>query len=186
MPQNVPHYFIAISIDEQTKKHLASIKETLQDKELPFKIWTHEKDLHITLQFLGAVDQKKMNELIQILRKVEKKPVFPVKIGGLRTFGNPEKPRVLWVDVEKTTEIGHLHKVITELCLEVDLPVDKRNYQPHITLAKRWQNKNMILDKNIFDSPKLGKLMIKEVAIYKINPGNTVKYEPVAVYRLQE
>ncbi|MFC4403610.1 RNA 2',3'-cyclic phosphodiesterase [Gracilibacillus xinjiangensis] len=180
-----PHYFIAIKIDDTTKKSIASIQAIVNAKSIPFKIWVHEQDLHITLQFLGAVNEKKLEVLQEKLRVVEEIQPFTTKIGGLQTFGKKAQPRVLWADVEKKSEIMKLYKKVTNECRELEIQTDTRSYQPHITLAKKWNDRNIQLDETVFENELNIKLEIREVAIYRINLGNKVKYEPIAIYRLQ-
>ncbi|KAB8138321.1 RNA 2',3'-cyclic phosphodiesterase [Gracilibacillus oryzae] len=184
MKQGDPHYFVAVKIDENTKKFLNKIQENIKTKSLPFKVWIHEQDFHITLQFLGATSQDKITELSETLMSMEELPAFTTTIGHLKTFGKSVQPRVLWVDVERTQAVRQLHQLVTDKCKELGLPTDTRSYQPHITLAKKWHDKNLHFDQTILEDYQERKMDITEVAIYKINLNSKIKYEPIAVFRL--
>ncbi len=179
------HYFIAMKLDHSTKEWLDSWKPDINKYHLPYKTWVHKQDYHITLQFLGGIKEEKRNQLMDLLNRVEKLPAFATQITGLDYFGREDRPKVLYASVDKAQELEKLYLAIKAICKEIEIPVDSREYHPHITIAKKWTGKTEKIDKNIFNL-KLNKLIyLSEVALYQINPRKEIKYQPIKVIPLQ-
>ena len=62
--------FIGIFLPEEILDYLYEVENKLK-QSLPAKInWVAKKNVHLTLKFLGLVDDKKVNEIINELKKV--------------------------------------------------------------------------------------------------------------------
>src|SRR5690625_3777269 len=101
-------YFIAIPLPDRLKKKLSNWQSKYKPL-LPYKHWTDRNDFHITLKFLGEVDQEKLHLLQKKLVELKYMQRFTVNVHSLNTFGNPYKPRVLWIGVDKNKEIMAMH-----------------------------------------------------------------------------
>ncbi|TFJ92595.1 RNA 2',3'-cyclic phosphodiesterase [Lentibacillus salicampi] len=180
---NLPHYFIALPLPDFLKEQYASWQRALKDK-LPYKQWTHPEDLHITLKFLGAVEEKQFQTLKQSIKTIENVHAFPLTAEPLGTFGHPEKPRVLWAGVERKHELIRLQKTIEEIAVKVGLQQEKRAYLPHITLAKKWTGGAQDLSGLKQNYTGRQTFKVKQVVIYRIHPGKSPTYQVVAAYDL--
>ncbi|NSL50937.1 RNA 2',3'-cyclic phosphodiesterase [Calidifontibacillus erzurumensis] len=182
----LPHYFIAIPLPEYLQDFF-SIWQTYLKEEVSYKIWTYKKDLHITLKFLGPVDQQRLVKLQEELTIIEKIPSFTVEIGTLGTFGNLKEPRVIWAGVEKTKELASLQQQIENCAINVGFQKENREYRPHITLGKKWTGNpdhgkiEKLKSKFLHDKQKLH---IDQVVIYRIFPERLQKYEVIESYLL--
>ncbi|WP_339228567.1 RNA 2',3'-cyclic phosphodiesterase [Oceanobacillus sp. FSL K6-2867] len=182
------HYFIAIQLPENLQVYFSAWQTELQTK-LTYKQWTHQKDLHVTLQFLGEVDDNKIRQLTEALDELERVSSFDTKVGSLGIFGNPNKPRVLWAGVNKTNALAQLQKRVESCTKTVGFPEENRAYTPHITLAKKW-NGTGSLDRNTIEKLKEAwnetrPMTVEEVVLYRIHPKQTPKYEVVKQYKLR-
>ncbi|WP_068674875.1 RNA 2',3'-cyclic phosphodiesterase [Oceanobacillus sp. Castelsardo] len=185
----IPHYFIAIQLSQKLQDTFASWQNKLQG-ELPYKQWYNKKDLHITLKFLGAVDDEKLDELTARLKQVEELSAFSMKVGTLGTFGNPINPRVLWAGVERVEPLNKVQQTVELAALEVGFPKENRNYSPHITLAKKWNGKTSLSYKEVVEKWKKeytlqASLYVSEITLYQIHPNRKPKYEPVRKFKLR-
>ncbi|GGK06747.1 RNA 2',3'-cyclic phosphodiesterase [Lentibacillus kapialis] len=180
---NFPHYFIAIPLPDSHKQLYAAWQQKLKNK-LCYKQWPHPEDLHITLTFLGAVDETKLEALTQIMHDIENIPAFSLETGKLGTFGNPKKPRVLWADVERKRELVRLQEYVEDIALRVGFQPEKRAYNPHITLAKKCSggNENFSDLKEHYTGQY--RFNVKQVVIYRIHPEKNPKYHVTAIYNL--
>ncbi|WP_156288571.1 RNA 2',3'-cyclic phosphodiesterase [Oceanobacillus salinisoli] len=186
---NAPHYFIAIHLPEHLQDFFSVWQDALYDK-LPYKQWYNKKDLHITLKFLGAVEEQKFAELHKALKEVKNLPAFNVNVGSIGTFGNPKKPRVLWAGVEKNDNIMAVWKKVEQAAIQVGFPRENREYRPHITLAKKWMGEQAAsYDEVLFhikkDFTAIENMFVDEVTIFQIHPSRSQKYEPVGRYSLK-
>jgi len=183
-----PHYFIAIPIPNSLKEHFSYIQSQLKSK-LSYKQWPHKEDLHITLKFLGEVDDKrvgKVNEHLSLLKRI--KP-FELTVKGVGYFGRKDRPRVLWSGIHHNLELAQLKEEVELLTLQKGFETEKRDYKPHVTLAKKWSGEPCgdVLKKIIseYQSERFT-LLVNEVILYKIHPKHNPKYEAIYRYRLKE
>lgn len=182
---NLPHYFIAIPLNHFLKDYFSHWQDSLKE-QLSYKVWPHKQDLHITLKFLGPVGSDTVKDLKNELRSIQQLKSFELNVGTIGTFGNPEKPRVLWAGVEKTNELALLQNQVEECAGRVGFTKENREYRPHITLAKKWSegsaNRSVDAIKNGYKEKQ--KLSVDEVVIYQIFSSRSPKYEVVETYCL--
>ncbi|WP_430784679.1 RNA 2',3'-cyclic phosphodiesterase [Virgibacillus flavescens] len=180
------HYFIGIPVSETSEKLLLSWQSELKNK-LPYKQWTQNSDFHITLKFLGAVNQEKLTNLLFKLKAIERIPAFALEIKGVNYFGNANSPRVLYAEVPKTRALAELVETIATAAEDAGFEREKREFRAHITLAKKWKDplqkirvnemvRNYQIEKPAFD--------VKEINVYQIYPSKNPKYEVIKSYKL--
>lgn len=177
------HYFIAVQLNKEIKEVLASWQAQLRQlNELNYKSWTHPEDLHITLKFLGAVDDEKINVVKDKMLSIIDINRFVIKTNGLGTFGNETQPRVLWTGLQKSSELHYLQKAVESQCEQCGFSKENRPYRPHITLAKKWKG-NRISPEFISDIntkfTERNELVVDSFVIYQIHPSRSQKYEVI-------
>lgn len=133
--------FIAINLPENIKNTLADYQKKWPD--LPAR-WIKPENLHITLVFIGYVEEEEISEIRQILANlvVQHKRFFLVldKI----SYG-PSKiipPRMVWASGELSKEFFELKQDLEkELSKKIKFTPEKREAALHITLAriKEWE-----------------------------------------------
>ncbi|HSO58734.1 MAG TPA: RNA 2',3'-cyclic phosphodiesterase [Paenisporosarcina sp.] len=178
------HYFIGVKLPEGLAKQLVDFRNEWQ-LELSHKRLPVAEDLHITLVYLGAVEAEVLTKLISELNELaEVIPHFTLTLSGVETFGNPSTPRVIYTSIEEQPMLYKLQNTILEKCLALLLPVDRKPFVPHITLAKKWNekldvfSKEMHIDKISFN--------IRDFSIYSINPKEVPSYQPVHTIFLKD
>jgi len=138
--------FIAINLPENVRKKL----EDYQRKwpELPIR-WTKSYNLHITMVFLGYLSDEELLEVIKTTQEVAaRNEFFSINLKRI-IYGPPKKspPRMVWVEGEKSEELGKLQKDLeNSLSAEVSvkenrLVKESRPYTAHLTLGriKTWE-----------------------------------------------
>lgn len=137
--------FIAINLPKETKKRISKIMKDFQEKGIK-KV--EEQNLHLTLKFLGEVNEKKIEEIKQILEKINYKK-FEVSLKNFGFFPNDNFIKVVWIGIEKG------RKEIIELQKKIDFGLKdlsfkpETNFEPHLTIAriKFLKNKKEFLKK---------------------------------------
>lgn len=72
------HFFYALPLPAEVKRELY---EFVQNKELPFSRFVHQEDLHLTLAFLGAAEEDKLNASIELVAEaIQQIAPFPLSI----------------------------------------------------------------------------------------------------------
>ena len=129
--------FIAIELGDEARNYLTRELRRLA-QTLPHLRWVDSQTLHLTLSFLGELDDEQLDQATQatIDTAVNEKP-FTLRIGSLGTFGPPRSPRVVWIGVtDNTPRLLALQKHLTALLAEQGFPPEDRPYSPHLTLAR--------------------------------------------------
>ena len=93
--------FIAIELPKNIKASLAGLQEELKTSGADIK-WVEPENIHLTLKFLGEIDEIVFNKVIKILGDIglEINP-FQLSICSLGAFPKINFPRVIWVGIDK-------------------------------------------------------------------------------------
>ena len=135
--------FIALDPGAAIRDRVIALQESLARSGAEVK-WVEPENLHITLLFLGEVDNR---DVISVCRAVEgaasKLAPIEVSIEGAGCFPNPRRPRVLWIGMGKgKQEVQALHAALEEPLLQLGCyRREERQYTPHITLGRIRQEK---------------------------------------------
>lgn len=143
--------FIAIPMPDEIKEYLFSLqKQLIEDKELGITL-TAVRDFHLTLKFLGEIDENKISKLSDSLKKV-KFEGFKASLGKLGTFPSEKYIRVIWIGINPEERIVELQKTIDNSLNAIGFAKEK-DFKAHLTLArvKNIENKEKL-------SAKLAKL----------------------------
>ncbi|WP_433743823.1 RNA 2',3'-cyclic phosphodiesterase [Falsibacillus pallidus] len=185
-----PHYFIAVSLPKEVKQFL---KQWCQENKnvFPFKKWVHWEDYHLTLAFLGEVPDR---ELLKVKENVSKAIAgfqhLPTSASDLGVFGNPDAPRVFWAGINVPEKLYKLQDAVKEAVESTGLQVDKKPFNPHITLARKWEGHEMFSSDELrkASEAKLDKpsFSISEINLYQTHLDRIPKYEAIETWFLKE
>lgn len=125
----MPRLFTALEIPAATRTHLSLLRAPLGGAK-----WIEPEDVHITLRFVGDIDDRAADEFAGLLAEIHAEP-FPVSIQGVGSFGGRE-PRVLWAGVEAGEPLAALYRANERAARAVGLEADPRSFKPHVTLAR--------------------------------------------------
>ena len=178
------HYFIGFKIPEREANRLANARDKW-DLDKNYKAIPDVRDLHITLQYLGGVEPGIFNELsTKLLGLDESLPGFRLTLRGVSTFGNPNKPRVIYTSVDEEPALIQLQKKIKDIVQTLPLKVDQKPFVPHITLAKKWIGQDLIDLEGMEIEPM--ETVIGHFSIFAIHPQKVPSYEAVKTINLKE
>ena len=121
--------FTGIAIDPAIAQRLAQL-----GGGIPGARWVPAADMHVTLVFVGELDEAAAADLNDALTTV-RLPAFDMTIAGLNTFGH-SKPHTLWAGVEASPDLTHLQTKVTQMCRQLDIAIERRKFVPHLTLAR--------------------------------------------------
>ena len=113
--------------------HIGQSLSTLRGG-LPGARWIDPENYHVTLRFIGDVDETVAHEVASLLGRV-RRPSFEVRVEDLRSFGG-RKPRALVATLGPQQALTELQAEHERLMRRVGLEPDGRKYLPHVTLAR--------------------------------------------------
>jgi 2'-5' RNA ligase len=99
---------------------------------LPGARWIDPENYHITLRFIGDVDDRMADEVYSILGDTRRRNPLTVTIDGLDSFGG-SKPRAVFA---RTSGNGEMQAGQERLFRQLGLEPETRKFTPHVTLAR--------------------------------------------------
>jgi 2'-5' RNA ligase len=134
--------FTAIELGDTARARAAALLDTLRrraSESAPHAkvTWVPAERMHLTLRFIGEVDEAKGEAILAALREPVRLGPFEVRWEGLGSFPPRGAPRVLWVGVA-TGRAGlvEAEAAVSERLQLVGIPREDRPYSPHLTLAR--------------------------------------------------
>jgi 2'-5' RNA ligase len=100
--------------------------------------WQDEEQLHLTLRFVGEVEQPVANDLADALGRISATP-FQLHISEVGRFAQ-RNSGALWAGVEPKAPVAALAAKVERICQFIGLEPERRAFHPHITLA-RWKGR---------------------------------------------
>ncbi|GBD50578.1 RNA 2',3'-cyclic phosphodiesterase [Methylopila sp. Yamaguchi] len=125
----MPRLFTAIEVPEDIGLALSGYRGGLSGAR-----WIDVENYHVTLRFLGDVDEGVAQEAAYLLGAI-RRPPFDVAIEGLDAFGGA-RPRALIAKVAPSPAILELQAEHERLMRRAGLPAESRKFTPHVTLAR--------------------------------------------------
>jgi 2'-5' RNA ligase len=130
--------FIAVDLGQTIRDRLVSLQERLAQTGVAVK-WVERENLHVTLLFLGEVDERGVPAVCQAVADVCREHLpFTLAVEKVGCFGNPRRPRTLWVGVGSgAAELCALHDELESPLLDLGCyRREERRYTPHITIGR--------------------------------------------------
>jgi 2'-5' RNA ligase len=130
--------FIAVDAGKPIRDRCVALQESLAQAGAAVK-WVEPENLHVTLLFLGEVEDRTVPSLCQAVADVcAGHDGFRLSIESVGCFPNPRRPRVVWVGVgDGNAELVALHEALEPPLLDLGCyRREERQYTPHITLGR--------------------------------------------------
>ncbi len=178
--------FVAIPLPDPVTAAISRLTTRLA-VEMPGARWLTSSSLHLTLAFLGDVDQKDLMPVCQATAAaVRSIDPFSLRVAGLGAFPELNSPRVLWAGItgDALPQLSELHSAVSRAVKMAGYPTDER-FTPHLTLARFKPGKLGVPD--LTDVPgrfarwMAGDLLVGEVVTYSSTlTGDGPEYTPLA------
>jgi len=129
-PQVVmPRLFTALEIPSRVAQSLAMMRGGL-----PGARWIDPENYHLTLRFIGDIDDALARDIASLLGQVQR-TAFDLRLDGLSSFGG-RKPRALVAAAAAGQALMELQAEHERLLQRVGLEPEGRKFTPHVTLAR--------------------------------------------------
>lgn len=97
--------------------------------------WIDPENYHITLRFIGDVDNHVADEVSYELDRLSYSESFRIRLSHLGTFGG-DKPRALYAGVENNEALQRLQSSHERVLRRAGLDPEARKFVPHVSLAR--------------------------------------------------
>jgi len=141
VPAATRRLFVAVAPPEAVRRRISSIADRLRTAAGPAAAqlrWVAPENVHVTLQFLGAVPVERVEAVESAVRAVGAggRPLG-LEVGGAGGFPSSRRPRDVWLGLGG--DVPALAGIAAELgrrLAPLGFPPDDRAFSPHLTLAR--------------------------------------------------
>ena len=151
MTTNLVRTFLSIPVKKEIKSKKNMLYSTLEDSKLSIN-WVKNHNLHLNIKFIGQTPEKSINKIIKSVSRITSsiKP-FSVKVSGTGCFPINTRPKTLWLGISgEVKPLIELVKEIENKLFEIGFSKDKKEFIPHITVARISYPQKVIPDVDIF------------------------------------
>jgi RNA 2',3'-cyclic 3'-phosphodiesterase len=125
----MPRLFTGIEIPADAVTALCGLRGGL-----PGARWIDPQNYHLTLRFIGDVDNHIAHSVAEMLDRI-RRPAFSITFDGIGAFGG-RKPHSVYAGVVNAPALTALQGEQERLMQMIGLPPESRKYAPHVTLAR--------------------------------------------------
>ena len=131
--------FVGVDISDEARRAAAAHIDDLRSKFRDVRVgWERPEKLHLTLKFVGDVDNAILPDLTASISEIASRHAFlDLALKGTGVFPSNKKPRILWLGV--TGEASALQRIQTGIEHEFEkfgIAAEKREFNPHLTIGR--------------------------------------------------
>jgi 2'-5' RNA ligase len=123
--------FVAIDLPDRVKDGILTITR----RDIAGARWVPRDQLHLTLRFIGEVEDGSFSAIRENLGHVMGAP-FYLQIRGVGHFPPGRNPRVLWAGVDGCNGLTDLQAQVEREVAAAGIEPERRRFSPHITIAR--------------------------------------------------
>jgi RNA 2',3'-cyclic 3'-phosphodiesterase len=128
--------FLAIELPDSARAHLVDVQRRL-GAEIAKASWTKPENLHLTLKFLGEVDAKRSDALVESLSRIGVDGAIELRAEHVVCFPPRGPVRIIAAALGGTVApLQALHQAIEQRCAFLGFEREGRAYTPHVTLGR--------------------------------------------------
>ena len=133
--------FFALPVPDQALETLLEVQERMKRRAGRSRLhprWTTREQLHVTLKFLGSIDDEHVPALSSALEQLgASTPASRTRLDALGAFGSVRRARVLVAHVaDEDGIIAALAERLELVAEEIGVPPETRDFRAHVTLAR--------------------------------------------------
>jgi 2'-5' RNA ligase len=137
--------FVALEPPEAVRRRLAAVANEIRraaGKAAGEVRWVADENLHLTLQFLGAVPEERVAAIEEAITAAaaQARPLF-LEVKGAGGFPNARRPRVVWLGLSgELAELGEVARDLGRRLSPLGFSPDPRPFSAHLTLGRAKEN----------------------------------------------
>jgi 2'-5' RNA ligase len=172
--------FLAIEFPSDIKEVIFNVQQKLRPS-IQKGNFTRLDNFHLTLQFIGEVDQAGLNKIFQATEQIKNIQPFDLSLGNIGTF--PKKNgEILWLGIEKSSQLGVLYSKLSESLSKFGFNDAQSTYSPHITLGRGIKFNNNVSLNNLTSIPDTRFIVSSFSVMESLRVNDILTYRALRVY----
>ncbi|MFH1194068.1 MAG: RNA 2',3'-cyclic phosphodiesterase [bacterium] len=128
--------FIALEIPENVLDKVITIRDEIYGEDR-FVRWEGKEKLHITLKFLGDVEESKTELIIDALKETANKyRKIKCSFNKFGIFFKDHILRILWGEIEYENHLNDIVNEIEDRMEKIGFSKEKRRFKAHFTILR--------------------------------------------------
>jgi 2'-5' RNA ligase len=180
---NLLRAFIALEVPREMREAVCKATTPLQKEVGSIVRWVPVENMHLTLKFLGDIAPTNVEMLSEMLHaEAGLFHCFDLHLGGLGSFPNLKRPRVIYVGIQAPPAMEALQRGIESAARRLGYESEERGFSPHLTIGRVKQSVTATEQQTIRRALEatridlLGTARVDSVHLYKsdLKPGGSV------------
>jgi 2'-5' RNA ligase len=166
--------FIAINMVGSLHKTLGEVIDKFSSSNASVK-WVEPHNAHLTLKFLGNVEEARLTEVFAACEKAAKgfKPI-DIEVRAVGCFPSMKRPRVVWLGIEKGADaVKQLQQQVENELERIGFPREEKDFKVHLTIGRVKGQQGMSRlcglleeERNVF----IGSMRAEKLSVMKSQP----------------
>ena len=128
--------FIGIPVPEEYARIIGEVQAAWKRRLASKFSWVRPELAHLTLKFLGEVDEARVADIVRAMRKAAR-GIFEMRGGSGGFFPPRGAPRVVWLGFgQGAAECGAYFAALDEALVGAGFPAEAKPFSPHVTVAR--------------------------------------------------
>ncbi len=123
--------FIAVNLDQAIRDRIGEAEKDFDIKGVKL---VDPALIHVTMKFLGYVEENRIDEIAEALKKV-KVPPFTAHMRSIGGFPNARSPRVIWIGAEPGETFAEMNRQVEDVLADIGFEREGR-FKPHVTIGR--------------------------------------------------
>lgn len=178
--------FIAIDLDDDARAAIAAEQQRLKQalRSAPSLKWVRPEQMHLTLVFIGEVDEARAAQIGIAVGPPIPVPPFDLVFAGAGMFPPRGRPNVLWIGAaDGEAQAIAVQREIASRVAACGVSLETRPFHPHLTLA-RWRDSRPSDRQRVLDAATnraVARVRVDAATLYhsKLSPAGPT-YTPLA------
>lgn len=139
--------FLAVEFPTPTLRQISTIQQKLaqqlREQQLDHCVrWTPARNVHLTLRFLGEIDETQCTALRQSMPAVVARYApFSVRIDGVGCFPDMKRPTVIWCGLQgELHTLMQMQEAVASATQRVGIAPEQKRFKPHLTIGRTQRN----------------------------------------------
>lgn len=135
--------FVAVEVGDAILAEAARVIETLRHRAAMLSprariLWVTPERMHVTIRFIGYVDDERASAVVRALRDPVGVPSFDLAVAGTGAFPPKDTPRVIWAGIEEEgrASLAAVEREVSDRLTPLGIAEEDRAYRPHLTLGR--------------------------------------------------
>jgi 2'-5' RNA ligase len=122
--------FVALDLPPELKEQL-----TLLAGGIPGARWVPAENYHLTLRFIGEVENWRAEEVDEALANIRARP-FQLELQGAGLFEKAGRIQAIYISAARNESLGFLQNKVETALQRIGLEPERKRFTPHVTLAR--------------------------------------------------